>query len=94
MFLFTQNRSGCTVVPKTDKGLPTPKGKIKTPFVMYCEDCKENGKSGDAKALRKAYDEFSLQEKYKWVLKAVSAAPEVCSIYFFVGGHNKKEQMH
>lgn len=64
------------------------KDKIKTPFVIYCEDCALNGNRDDKKKLREVYDAFSFQDKYKWILKAVSAAPEVscviCFLFVFV----------
>lgn len=46
--------------------------------MLYSDDCKANGALDDPKKLREAYGALSYQDKYKWILKAVSESPEVC----------------
>lgn len=46
--------------------------KAKTPFQLYAE---HHQIDGDHSQLRDQYTNLSIDEKYKWVIKAVSLAP-------------------
>lgn len=46
--------------------------------MLYAADCKASGNEDDPKALRETYGTLPFQDKYKWILKAVSESPEVC----------------
>lgn len=46
--------------------------KAKTPFMLYAES--KQSDEQDHNKLRESYTNLSLDEKYKWVVKAVSEA--------------------
>lgn len=48
--------------------------KAKTPFMLYAESKKLE--ESDHGKLRQEYSNLSLDEKYKWVIKAVSEAQD------------------
>lgn len=65
--LFT--RSG--IVPKLTN-VTIQNIKAKTPYMLFAES--KQGEHNDLSTLREAYANLSLDEKYKWVVKAVSEA--------------------
>lgn len=46
--------------------------KVKTPFQLYAE---HHQTEGDFNQLRDQYANLSIDDKYKWVIKAVALAP-------------------
>lgn len=73
LFIF---RSGNVSKPKSS-GI-----KAKTPFVLFAEN--NTDEESDFNKLREKYANMSMEEKYKWVIKAVSLAPEVfLTLLFF-----------
>lgn len=55
--------------------------KSKTPFMLYCENNKSD--DTDYAKLRENYANLTIDEKYKWVLRAVSDAQDgKVSIFF------------
>lgn len=50
----------------------TPSNKAKTPFMLYADSKKLE--ESDYSILRENYANLSIDEKYKWVIKAVSEA--------------------
>lgn len=62
--------------------------KLKTPFMLYIDDAKLENEDVDTSKLREKYAHLSLDEKYKYVVKAVSLAPDVNQTTLL----NKEEQ--
>ncbi|XP_031617332.1 nucleolar transcription factor 1-B-like isoform X2 [Contarinia nasturtii] len=56
------------------KAASTPVTKAKTPFMLYAESKKSE--EIDYSTLRESYTNMALDEKYKWVIKAVSEAQD------------------
>lgn len=59
--------------------------------MLFSEHNIQNGIKNENKSMRELYTDLSFDEKYKWVVKAVSLAPEVYySLYTIAkNSHNK-----
>lgn len=59
------------------KDTPKKKNKIVTPFILFTDYMKLKDSNASNAEIRSAYTNLSMDEKYKWINKAVNLSPMV-----------------